>query len=114
MSALCQKQTSLSWRAFAEAVIRSVELIVQPDAKDPVGEMGLSGGLARGHGTRRAGPRRTCARNDAGGVELAKVHVKAFYFPSPVACTPEIYHPLRTEAQHSAGINLRITEGLGN
>ena len=29
--------------AFAEAVIRSVELIVQPDAKDGVGEMGVRG-----------------------------------------------------------------------
>jgi len=30
--------------AFAEAVIRSVELIVQPDAQDVVGEMGVRGG----------------------------------------------------------------------
>src|SRR5258708_18362536 len=29
--------------AFAEAVIRSVELIVQPDAQDVVGEMRVSG-----------------------------------------------------------------------
>ena len=32
--------------AFAEAVIRSVELIVQPDAKDVVGEMAMRGDLA--------------------------------------------------------------------
>ena len=32
--------------ASAEAVIRSVELIVQPDAKDVVGEMAMRGDLA--------------------------------------------------------------------
>ena len=34
--------------AFAEAVIRSVELIAQPAAKNPVGEMGVRGGLPTG------------------------------------------------------------------
>ena len=33
---------------FAEAVIRSVELIAQPAAKDPVGEMGVREGLSTG------------------------------------------------------------------
>jgi hypothetical protein len=47
MSALCQKQTSPSPDgAFAEAVIRSVELIVQRDAHDVVG--GVSVGVNRG------------------------------------------------------------------
>ena len=35
---------------FAEAVIRSVELIAEPAAKDPVGEMGVRGGLSTGRG----------------------------------------------------------------
>ena len=35
--------------ASAEAVIRSVELIVQPGAKDGVGEMGVRGDWPRGH-----------------------------------------------------------------
>jgi hypothetical protein len=60
-----------------------VELIVHPGAKDPVGEMGVGGGLARGYGTRRAGPRRACSRNDTRGVEVAKVHVEGFYFVGP-------------------------------
>jgi hypothetical protein len=30
-------------RAIAQAVIRSVELIIQPDAKDIVGEFGVPG-----------------------------------------------------------------------
>ena len=55
---------------------RSVELIVQPGAKDAVGEMGVSEGLSSGRG----------ATNAAGGVrivEVAKVHVKGFYFVGP-------------------------------
>ena len=34
--------------AIAQAVIRSVELIAQPAAKDPVGEMGVREGLSTG------------------------------------------------------------------
>jgi hypothetical protein len=72
-------------RACAEAVIRSVELIVQPDAKDAVGEMRVRGDLPYGQpDSFRIGPNnktgsaaRTC------GVQRAKVKVKALYFPSP-------------------------------
>ena len=43
MSALCQKQTLRhAAQAIAEAEIRSVELIVQPDATDVVGAMDSS------------------------------------------------------------------------
>ena len=45
------------------AVIRSVELIVQPGAKDVVGEMGVGGdsaGRARKNNLRRAGSKRRC------------------------------------------------------
>ena len=55
---------------------KSVELIVHPDAKDAVGEMGMSEGLPPG--------RRTAAT--AGGVrivERAKVHVKGLYPVGP-------------------------------
>src|SRR5690348_12884435 len=47
-------------------------------------------------------------------VERAKVHVKALYFPSPVPCTPEIYHPFRTVAYHPTSINGIMTEGSAN
>jgi hypothetical protein len=36
-------------RDFAEAVIRSVELIVHSEAKDAVGEMAVGGDLPPGH-----------------------------------------------------------------
>jgi hypothetical protein len=36
-------------RAFAQAAIRSVELIVQPGAKDSVGETRVRGDLTLGH-----------------------------------------------------------------
>ena len=68
--------------AFAEAAIRSVELIVQPDANDGVGEMGVRRDLAPG---RRADNAWTCrdTRNDASGVEVTEVHVKALDFVGP-------------------------------
>ena len=57
MSALCEKQTwtlGKAARAFAEALIRSVEPIVQPAAKDAIGEMAMRSDLPPGHplGTR--------------------------------------------------------------
>jgi hypothetical protein len=72
--------------AIAEVVIRSVELIVQPGAKDAVGEMGVRGDRPGSHTggephSTSDGATRTCR------VERAKVHVKALYFPSPVTIT---------------------------
>ena len=59
-----------------EAVIGSVELIAQPAAKDPVGEMAVGGDLPprqkKGIGWRVS----SAPRNDASGVEVAKVHVE--------------------------------------
>src|SRR5437763_1143314 len=81
--------------------------------------MAVSGGLpGPNHGYRR-GNRRDESPSSSGatrtcGVQVAKVHVKTFYFPSPVMCAPEIYHPLRTVADHPTSINLRMTEGLDN
>jgi hypothetical protein len=45
---------------------------------------------------------------------VAKVHVESFYFPGPVTRTPEIYHSFRAVAQHPTGVNVRLTEGLGD
>lgn len=84
------------------AVGRSVELVVhsdreletkvQPAANNAIGEMGVRGELSPGrrkHIRRNTGPVRhggiCSARGDATGVEVAKVHVETFYFPSPVA-----------------------------
>jgi hypothetical protein len=105
----------LSIVARYRRINRSVELIVQPGAKDAVGEMGVHGGWPRG---RKAGgdaaptektgrAARTCS------VERAEIHVEALYFPSPVMRTPEVYYPLCAVAQHPTGINMRLTEGLG-
>jgi hypothetical protein len=51
MSAKCQKRTSQTSPkaagAFAEAVIRSVELIVQPDTQDVVGDLAADISYAR-------------------------------------------------------------------
>src|SRR5262249_7563488 len=96
--------------AFAEAVIRSVEFIVQPAAQDAVGEMGVRGDFSSGH---RMGNNRTCedTRSDACGIERAKVHPKALYFPSP---TGSCQLTLRAVADHPTGIDLRMTERLGN
>ena len=62
------------------------------------------------------------ARDNAGscrgarscGVEVAKIHIQALDFPSPVTCTPEIDHSLRAVAHHPTGIDLGVTEGLGH
>jgi hypothetical protein len=81
----CQKTTtsrradrgehSEAARAFAEAVIRSVELIVQPDANDVVDEMRVCEGLsARGTGN-------WCGR--VAVVQRTEVHVKILYFVGP-------------------------------
>jgi len=79
-----------------------VELIVQPGAKDAVRETGVRGDLPPG-------------RRDTRGVERAKVHVKALYFPSPVTWNPVTWQvPLRAVAHHPTGINLRMTDGIGN
>jgi len=95
-------------------MIRSVELIVQPGAKDAIGEMGVRGELPSGQGGkthRRHRPRG--ARSDACGVKRTKVHVKALYFPGPVTWNPVTWQvPLRAVAHHPTGINLRMTEGL--
>src|SRR5262249_14166615 len=94
--------------------------IVQPGAKDAVGEMGVGGGLPPGQRTTddHTGAETSSigrnTRGDACGVEVTEVHVETFYFPSPVTRTPEIYHPLRAVAQHPTGINMRLTEGLGS
>ena len=48
------------------------------------------------------------------GVEVAKIHVEPFNLPSPVTRTPEIYHPLRTVADHPTGVDIAMTESLGN
>ena len=93
----------------AGRISRSIELIVQPAAKDAIGEMAVRGDL-------RAGPKiwigvyKGVTRSDACGVERAKVHVETFYFPSP---TGNCQHSLRAVAHHPTGINLRMTEGLG-
>jgi hypothetical protein len=63
-------------KADIRAVIRSVELIVQPGAKDGVGEMSVGEGLSPG----RRGKGRDC---DICVVERAEVHVKALYFVGP-------------------------------
>jgi hypothetical protein len=87
-------------------------------SKDAVGEMGVRGDLSPARLTKCwASANKTdvrATRSDACSVEVAKVHVETFYFPSPVTRTPEIYHPLRAVAQHPTGINMRLTEGLGN
>jgi hypothetical protein len=61
--------------AFA-APIRSVELIVQPGAKDGVGEMGVRGGLSPGRSA-------TASAGRVRIVEVAKVHVKGLYLTGP-------------------------------
>src|SRR5215472_9004361 len=104
--------------------IRSIELIVQPGAKYAVGEMGVGGEWPSGQsevGDKAADRRaRPCHKSTTGratrtcGVEMAKVHVQTFYFPSPVTGTPEIYHPLRAVAHYPTGVNVRLTEGLGD
>jgi hypothetical protein len=94
--------------------IRLVELIVQPAAKDPVGEMGVRGKPCGQPDGFRVGPNNeTLSAARACGVEMAKVHVETFYFPSPVT-RHKWQVPLRTVAQHPTGINLRMTEGIGN
>ena len=98
--------------ARCRRINRSIELIVQPATKDAVGEMSVRYDLPPGYSVNLAHPRRRA--EDVCIVERAKVHPKALYFPSPVTCTPEIYPPLRTVAHHPTGINLRMTEGLGN
>src|SRR4029077_6790252 len=100
-------------RSRKVAVNRSVELIVQPGAKDAVGEMGVRGNLPAGHGNTN---RCRGTRSDACGVERAKVHVKALYFPGPVTWNRNQVAwqvPLRAPAHHPTGINLRMTDGLG-
>ena len=71
--------------AFAQAVIKSVELIVQPGAKDSVGEMRVRvdwpRGQSEGGGWARKGE--TARATRTAGVEVAKVHVKALYFIGP-------------------------------
>jgi len=66
--------------AFSEAVIRSVESIIQPDAKDAVREMGARDGLS----TSRTGEAEASEDRNTDDhictVERAKVHVKALYF----------------------------------
>ena len=68
--------------------ISSLEFVIQPAAKNPVGEMGVGGDLSPTHtkvvdaagsaDINRAG----ATRRAAGGAEVAKVHVKSFNFPS--------------------------------
>src|SRR5262249_25396419 len=69
--------------AFARAVIRSVEPIVQPAAKDAVGEMAVRGDLSSAQMGPRIGLTDARDTRSACGVERAKVHPKALYFPSP-------------------------------
>src|ERR1700751_378777 len=88
--------------------VRSIELVVQPGAKDAVGEMAVREGLPASDGGYRWADDGVCI------VEVAKIHVKTLYFPGPVTCTPEIYHPLRTVAHHPTGINLGMTDGVAN
>jgi hypothetical protein len=54
------RRISPSCRVGAEAVIRSVELKVQPDARDVVGEMGMRGGWPRGQNEVAKGKRAPC------------------------------------------------------
>jgi hypothetical protein len=82
-----------------------VELIVQPDAKDAVGEVGRARDADQ---TSETGRSRTGI--DASSVDRAKVHVKALYFPSP---SGSYQLALRAVAHHPTGINLRMGEGLG-
>src|SRR5215469_5543177 len=85
-------------------------MIVQPAAKDAVGEMGVREDLPRaGHDKRSTWIRDS--RNDAPGVERAKVHVKALYFPTPVTVTQPAF---RTVAHRPTHINGVMTEALGN
>src|SRR5262249_39084007 len=90
----------------------SIELIVQAATKDAVGEMGVRGDLPTDQTAGRwcSNESDTRGRSDACGVKVAKVHVEALYFPSP---TGNCQYPLRAVAHHPAGINLRMTEGLG-
>src|SRR5262249_29316800 len=81
MSALCQKRTLRhAAQATAEAVIRSVELIVQPDAHDVVDEMRVDQDPAQ--------------KRIAKGVVLgAKIHVEIFGFPSNVGVRDDALYP---------------------
>ena len=60
-----------------------MELIVQPAAKDAVGEMGVRVDWPRSRS--EEGPRNntTDRATRSGGVEVAEVHVKALYFVGP-------------------------------
>src|SRR5262249_5804794 len=74
---------------------RSSESVVQPAAKNPVGEMATHRDLS---------PRAIKGRrNDARGVEGAKVHVESFYFPRPVT-RHKWQVPLRAVAQNPTGV----------
>jgi hypothetical protein len=68
---------------FAEAVIRSVELIVHPGAKDAVGEMAMRGDLPPSQKPWVTPGWSAGDRTGAGGVERAKVHVKVLYSIGP-------------------------------
>ena len=95
-----------------------MELIVQPDAHDTVGEMRVCSDRPRGRndvgeGVPKAAYKSrikgTASRNC--GVERAKVNVKALDFPSPVSPSPPA---LRAEAHHPTDINVMITDGTGS
>src|SRR6516162_10117116 len=88
---------------FSAAEPVSVELIVQPAAKDPVGEMGVRVDLSAA---------RIVARYFfIWIVEVAKVHVKGLYFPCPTgSCQPT----LRTVAQRPPGVDVGMTEGMSD
>jgi hypothetical protein len=62
-----------------------VELIVQPDAKDVVGEMAMGGdwSRSRGGGGDIAGGDYSYRGSRSSGVERAKVHVKVLYSVGP-------------------------------
>ena len=98
--------------ARCRRINRSIELIVQPAAKDAIGEMGVRSGSRSYSDSFR--PKNSIERATLTcGVEVTKVHVETFYFPSPVTRAPEIYHSLRAVADRPTDINLRMTEGLG-
>src|SRR6516225_1979667 len=87
-----------------EAVIGSVELIAQPAAKDPVGEMGVRGDLPSTRSNRRAGGE-ICI------VKVAKVHVIRLNSPSPVS---QSQPALRAVAQRPTGVDVGMTDRVAN
>src|SRR5215469_13320240 len=70
LRSLCHEESSILEKT------RSVELIVHPEAKDGVGEMGVGEGLSPGH-------RFNSWQCDVCVVEMAEVHVKALHSVGP-------------------------------